>query len=238
MAGGVDRFSQSKKWRENLDRDLRVQMFDIGFDHFYIYEPVQLVSRKVVVPIYLYHVNTVKMSKCLHLSFTVSDVAGQYRLNVAEEPSFDSPTLIDVPASDFWRTYDNICLTDGRMLASCSDGSFGREYVESNLLNPELNCHLRNVLERSGSKVIVHPVRNPWREKANGMMIRHCPLTLYSDDTSGNVSKRWNKHMSYYFTLSGLPPKLSNQDFNCHFLATSNCASALELGDGIVDELK
>jgi len=79
---------------------------------------------------------------------------------------------------------------------------------------------------------------NPWRVKAQGRIIRHVPMTLYADDTSGNVSKQWNKHLSYYWSLSGLPPTMSNQQYNCHFLATSNAAGALELGDQIVDEIK
>ncbi|KAH9816224.1 hypothetical protein DFH28DRAFT_1082002 [Melampsora americana] len=73
------------------------------------------------------------------------------------------------------------------------------------------------------------------RIKAQGEIIRHIPLTLYSDDTSGNVSKKFNKHMSIYFTLSGLTPDWSNQEFNTHFLATTNTASALELFDQVVD---
>ncbi|KAA1100370.1 hypothetical protein PGTUg99_023983 [Puccinia graminis f. sp. tritici] len=78
---------------------------------------------------------------------------------------------------------------------------------------------------------------NPWREKANGKIIRHVPLNMYCDDTSGNKSKKWNKHISYYFTLSGLPPKISNQQFNCHFLCTSNIAGALDLGEIVVQQL-
>lgn len=127
VSGGVDRFSQCKKWREELDCDLRVQMFDSGSTHFYIYEPVQLVSQKVVVPIYLYQLNKVNMSKCLPLSVTMSDVSSKYCLKVAEEPAFDSPTLIEVPESELWRTYNHIALKDGRMLASCSEAFFARE---------------------------------------------------------------------------------------------------------------
>ncbi|KAA1083685.1 hypothetical protein PGT21_003970 [Puccinia graminis f. sp. tritici] len=78
---------------------------------------------------------------------------------------------------------------------------------------------------------------NPWREKANGKIIRHVPLNMYCDDTSGNKSKKWNKHISYYFTLSGVPPKISNQQFNCHFLCTSNIAGALDLGEIVVQQL-
>ncbi|KAH9813956.1 hypothetical protein DFH28DRAFT_835426, partial [Melampsora americana] len=60
---------------------------------------------------------------------------------------------------------------------------------------------------------------------------------LYCDDLSGNVSKRWNKHIAFYFTLAGLPSKLSNQEYNCHFLSTSNTAGALELAYPLIDEL-
>ncbi|KAH9819653.1 hypothetical protein DFH28DRAFT_886252, partial [Melampsora americana] len=81
------------------------------------------------------------------------------------------------------------------------------------------------------------PIINPWRTKANGRIIRHVPLVLYCDDLSGNKSKRWNKHLAFYFTLAGLPPKLSNQEYNCHFVTTSNTAGALELAEPVVDEL-
>jgi hypothetical protein len=65
------------------------------------------------------------------------------------------------------------------------------------------------------------------------------PITLYSDNTaSGNQSKKWNKHISYFFTLSGLPPSYTNQNYNCHFLSTSNSAGPMELVQPIVDEHK
>jgi hypothetical protein len=79
---------------------------------------------------------------------------------------------------------------------------------------------------------------NPWRTKAAGKIIRHMPINLYADDTSGNVSKQWNHHISFYFTLAGLPPNLSNMQYNCHFLSTSNEAGVLEIGEQIVEELK
>ncbi|EHS63914.1 uncharacterized protein PGTG_20894 [Puccinia graminis f. sp. tritici CRL 75-36-700-3] len=78
---------------------------------------------------------------------------------------------------------------------------------------------------------------NPWRKKEDGKILQNVPITLYCDDTPGNKSKKWNKHISYYFTLSGLPPKISNQQANCHFLCTSNITGALELGDMVVEQL-
>ena len=82
------------------------------------------------------------------------------------------------------------------------------------------------------------PIPNPWRKRAKGKIIRHVPITLYADDTSGNKSKRWNKHVSFCFTLSGLHPDLTNMEYNCHFISTSNVAGPLELAEPIVEELK
>ena len=65
-------------------------------------------------------------------------------------------------------------------------------------------------------------IPNLWRTKDKGKLIQHVPIKLYSDDTSGNASKHWNKHISFYFPLLGLTPNLSNEEFHCHFLATSN----------------
>ncbi|CAH7677114.1 hypothetical protein PPACK8108_LOCUS12247 [Phakopsora pachyrhizi] len=78
---------------------------------------------------------------------------------------------------------------------------------------------------------------NPWRLKAQGRMIRHVPLSIYSDDTSGNLSKQWNKHISIFMSLAGLPPHISNQEYNTLFVATSNIATALELAAPVVEEL-
>ncbi|KAF9030139.1 hypothetical protein BDZ89DRAFT_1245386 [Hymenopellis radicata] len=78
---------------------------------------------------------------------------------------------------------------------------------------------------------------NPMREKANGRMVMSVPLWVYCDDTSGNVSKKWNKHNSILFTLAGLSPKLVHLLTNIHFLATSNVAPPLEMFDAVVKML-
>lgn len=46
---------------------------------------------------------------------------------------------------------------------------------------------------------------NPWHIKSKGKIILHIPNTLYADNTSGNTSKNWDKHISFFFNLSGLP---------------------------------
>ncbi|KAH9813949.1 hypothetical protein DFH28DRAFT_1170063 [Melampsora americana] len=179
----INRLSQSKKWRELYSRDQRVQMISARNNHYYIYEPLQLRSNQLVVPVFFYQQDNKVMAKCLPAE--VQPDIGEpehYNIIIPEEPSFDS----------------------------CKHKGLHPVYI---------------------------PIINPWREKAEGKVIRHVPITLYSDDTSGNVSKSWTKHMSIFFTLAGLSPESSNQEFNIHFLATSSVASALELLDEVVDNL-
>ncbi|KAI5899310.1 uncharacterized protein SCHCODRAFT_02482378 [Schizophyllum commune H4-8] len=78
------------------------------------------------------------------------------------------------------------------------------------------------------------PLPNPWRTKANGKRVFTPPIELYCDDTSGNQSKRWNKHNSFLFTLAGLDPKYAHLMYHIHFLATSNIAPPLEMLERIL----
>ncbi|KAI0645013.1 hypothetical protein C8Q79DRAFT_911834 [Trametes meyenii] len=64
------------------------------------------------------------------------------------------------------------------------------------------------------------------------------PLELYCNDTSGNVSKKWNKHNSVLFVLGGLPRETSQLLYNVHFLSTSNLASPLEMMESISEALR
>ncbi|KZT64475.1 hypothetical protein DAEQUDRAFT_769652 [Daedalea quercina L-15889] len=82
------------------------------------------------------------------------------------------------------------------------------------------------------------PQLNPWRELAKGKRVLSLPLWLYCDDTSGNTSKKWNKHNSILLTLAGLPRKLAQLLYNIHFVATSNVASPLEMMEYLVEKLK
>ncbi|KAH8930659.1 hypothetical protein BT69DRAFT_1306855 [Atractiella rhizophila] len=81
------------------------------------------------------------------------------------------------------------------------------------------------------------PPVNPLRDLACGRKVLNVPLVLYCDDSSGNVSKRWNKHISALMTLAGLPHRVQQQEFNIHFIGTSNLVSATELLEGVVEQL-
>lgn len=81
-------------------------------------------------------------------------------------------------------------------------------------------------------------VGNRWRKLADGQRVLAFPLWCYCDDTSGNVSKKWNKHNSFLFSPAGLPRSQVHKEYNIHFLCTSNIAPPLEMLDAVVNQLK
>ncbi|OSD04147.1 hypothetical protein PYCCODRAFT_1364884 [Trametes coccinea BRFM310] len=81
-------------------------------------------------------------------------------------------------------------------------------------------------------------IGNPWRQRAQGHRVASFPLWMYCDDTSGNLSKKWNEHNSVLMTPAGLPHAHSQKEYNIHFLTTSNLAPPLEMLDGVIDQLQ
>lgn len=69
-------------------------------------------------------------------------------------------------------------------------------------------------------------------------MVHALPIWLYCDDTSGNMSKKWNKHNSILFVLAGLPRNRVQELYNIHFLSTSNVASPLEMMESVSTALQ
>ncbi|KAF7339159.1 hypothetical protein MVEN_01993000 [Mycena venus] len=79
---------------------------------------------------------------------------------------------------------------------------------------------------------------NPLRIIAKGRRVLSVPIWFYCDDTSGNVSKKWNKHNSLLISLAGLEPDKAHLLYNVLFLATSNLASPLEMFDAVIEMLQ
>ncbi|KAF9808715.1 hypothetical protein IEO21_07777 [Rhodonia placenta] len=80
-------------------------------------------------------------------------------------------------------------------------------------------------------------IGNQWRALAKGHRAVSFAMWLYCDDTSGNLSKKWNAHNSFLFTAAGLPRVEVQKEYNVHFLSTSNLAPPLEMLDGVVEQL-
>ena len=78
---------------------------------------------------------------------------------------------------------------------------------------------------------------NEWKEKAEGKKVIMVPLILFTDDTSGNQSKKWNNFESWYLLLAGRGSHANAKPSNIHFLTTSNKVSPLDQSVPIVEEL-
>ena len=63
------------------------------------------------------------------------------------------------------------------------------------------------------------------------------PLTLYSDDLSGNKSNKYNSFDVWAMMLAGLPREDNAKLSNIHFIAGSNRVKAVEMSKPIVDDL-
>ncbi|KAH9815821.1 hypothetical protein DFH28DRAFT_927727 [Melampsora americana] len=213
----TNRLSQSKKWREGFSRNQRLQMVPSTKGHLFLYKPICQASGGWIVPVFFFQQSGKIYAKCLKASIvSQGDNSSNIKIIVNKDQNFDSLLLITVDMDTIGATFIDSKDSKGILLK----GRYGGV-----------------MYQHDGDGYCEIPLPNPWRIKSNGEVIRHVPLTIYSDDTSGNVSKKWNKHMSYYFTLLGLPPGMTNQEYNIHFLSTLNKAGALELGENLVTEL-
>ncbi len=75
------------------------------------------------------------------------------------------------------------------------------------------------------------------KTQALGRPVVNTPLILYSDDTSGNRSKKWNKFDCWCFMLAGLPRKENAKLHNIHFITCSNQVELLHMADPVVTDL-
>ncbi len=75
------------------------------------------------------------------------------------------------------------------------------------------------------------------KEKAAGRPVLMLPLILYSDDTSGNKSKKWHQFDSWSILLAGMPQEANTQLPNIHFLCCSDRVSVLEMAEPIAKKL-
>ncbi|KAI9097127.1 hypothetical protein DFS34DRAFT_686229 [Phlyctochytrium arcticum] len=78
---------------------------------------------------------------------------------------------------------------------------------------------------------------HPLKARAGGHRVIMVPIILFSDDSAGTSSKKWNAFYNWYRQLGGLPFMLSQRDFHTHFVGTSNKASALEIADASISSI-
>lgn len=74
-------------------------------------------------------------------------------------------------------------------------------------------------------KVVSILTQHPCKEIGGGCPVVCCPLLLYTDDTSGNLTKKWNKFDVWCFLLGALPRSENAKLENIHFISCSNSVS-------------
>lgn len=78
---------------------------------------------------------------------------------------------------------------------------------------------------------------NQFKLRHGNLPVLMLPLLLYTDDTSGNKSKKWNSFDVWAFMFAGLPRKENAKLQNIHFISTSNRCKATDMADPIVKNL-
>ncbi|KAI0684953.1 hypothetical protein BC835DRAFT_1408984 [Cytidiella melzeri] len=81
--------------------------------------------------------------------------------------------------------------------------------------------------------VMPHPIRT----LAQGRPTFTISIMSWKDDVSGNRSKQYNAHTNNYLANLNLPHAFLQQEYNIRFSATSPHASALELADGLSQDI-
>ncbi len=79
---------------------------------------------------------------------------------------------------------------------------------------------------------------HPLKYSGLGKPVVTAPIILYSDDTSGNKSKKWNCFNSWCFLVAGLPRSENSQLRNIHFITCSNKVSVLEMSRPVAEDIK
>ena len=74
-------------------------------------------------------------------------------------------------------------------------------------------------------------------ELANGNPVVTVPYIIYTDDLSGNKTKKWNKFDACCILLAGLSRKDNAKLHNIHFICCSNKLSILEMSQPIAAEM-
>jgi hypothetical protein len=132
----VKKFSQSTKWLSGMSRELRPQMCEAHGKHFYIYEPVQLRSHVVVIPVYLFMLQSVLHARCWeilddHITRTETRIGRNattgLKIHMPLDLDFYDERLGSVPVDQFDVEYSGVRWEDGRVLEDvCGGKIFGK----------------------------------------------------------------------------------------------------------------
>ncbi|KAH6876645.1 hypothetical protein BKA70DRAFT_1128177 [Coprinopsis sp. MPI-PUGE-AT-0042] len=213
---------QGTRWLHEAPHEYMTPMVRVGAQDFYTFEPAMLDQDTFCIPFRWFIRDNQMYGNCWRMT-----------------REGDGPNL--PPGEQGWRVW-----SDDTLVVAAQDLTMNFERLCSahktyHVPHPSLIIDIReqsNPLASNPWKYTNPVLGNKWRCKAQGRRVVSMPMWWYCDDTSGNVSKKWNKHNSFLFTLAGLPREEAQKEYNVHFLSTSNTAPPLEMLDGILDQLE
>ena len=71
--------------------------------------------------------------------------------------------------------------------------------------------------------------QSKWKRVSGGHILEMIPIVLFSDNVSGNESKKWNELNVWAMMLGGLPKELIRKLENIHFMCASSKVECCEL---------
>ncbi|KAI0638708.1 hypothetical protein C8Q77DRAFT_1183595 [Trametes polyzona] len=214
--------SQAARWLHEAPDDVLTPMVRVGSRDFYVHEPLMGDDGKVRMPMRWFtrfqRGKHVLFAKCWEMQACCTDTGNGWVIVKRDD--------YEIAAANLMKTFPELCTAAARynlphptnILGVCdpkkpADGCSPWSYTD-----PKLG--------------------NPWREQSKGHRVVAFPIWMYCDDTSGNLSKKWNEHNSVLFTAAGLVREQLQKEYNIHFLTTSNIAPPLEMMDGVVEQLE
>ncbi|KAL4074425.1 hypothetical protein V8B97DRAFT_2022685 [Scleroderma yunnanense] len=152
---------------------------------FYIFEPTLLSSGQVCTPTRWFQCKGLLFGKAWPLRAVVNDAGCGW---IVEEH-----TEIEISQEDLLVSFENWSTGESTFSLPPSHNIIGVEKSHQAGLSLE-------------PWTLTKPHKgNKWHALAKGAHVYGFPIWLYCDDTSGNLSKCWNKHNSFLFTPAGLP---------------------------------
>ncbi|KAI5990253.1 hypothetical protein EDD15DRAFT_2453804 [Pisolithus albus] len=221
-AGRLDQPWQATRWLYEIDPTIATPMIRKGWQDFYIFELTKLTDGSMVVPERWYTKPAARNSSPFDLEYWARAWRAQAVItNCTRGYVIHTHDVVEVPATDLLLSFPQLLQT----------------------YRSKVQPDPRNIIETRGDGILPWTLTDPtvgneWRLRARGHRVLTYMIWLYCDDTSGNMSKKWNKHNSFPFTAAGLPRVMVHKESSIHFLATSNIAPPLEMLDGIVDQLE
>jgi hypothetical protein len=123
---GVYNLSQSKKWLEGFEPTSRAPMCRNNGRDWFLFEPVQLNTDEVVVPVFFFMRGTVMFAKCVKPDFHSIGDGSEIRISFPSDVEFSSDNLETVKVSDFEYNCLEVIGTNGQLLSTqCRNSMFG-----------------------------------------------------------------------------------------------------------------